>query len=255
MNNNSFSWHRFGMVAAYYYPNLKYQILAYPLIGLSMAVLGYLLLHVGIGFLFYAFISFLMSVIYTFSPLIFIRRSNRIFETMLPATSLEKSAFIIGYCLIFVTVALMGVYNLTSSALESIFGTPPFMEEINKAQHMMLDSWMYSIYSYISGLVGISTCMFAVFALRRNRMMAIVWTIVPLVVLTVLSIIAGFCFAFSEGVADAVNGAGAASEEELAARITDSLLKPLMISYFIITLLYTALMIWLTNRKISRIQI
>lgn len=56
-----------------------------------------------------------------FAPVVLTRRDARIVETMLPATTAEKSVFMLGYFMVVIPVLSFGVYYGVGAALQWIF--------------------------------------------------------------------------------------------------------------------------------------
>lgn len=95
--DNSFSWKRTGMVARFYYPRLKWQLLLYPLLALAFNLtLGYLIKAEIPIVLISPFFHILSWAVY-FGPLFLIIKSSREVETTLPATAKEQATCLILY--------------------------------------------------------------------------------------------------------------------------------------------------------------
>ena len=257
-----FSWERLSMVARYYYPALKAQIILYPLVAIGLAVIQYALSRHEVGVLFSGMLSTVLNFMIYLAPCIFVRRGDRFIETLLPATGVEKSLFIISYCLIFIPLVTLGLDAAVPQLLSTVWPIPDdaaaFATELNRAKAVMGGgAWVQLAQEYIP----LSTCMFCVMALKHNRMtMSIVWTIVSLVSLTVAGGILGIVVAvsegFREGMIDGMAGPAPANidGDALAMHII-SQLKGYLYILSGISVAYTMLMTWLTYRKISGIQL
>lgn len=255
-----FSWERLSMVARYYYPALKAQIILYPLVAIGLAVIQYALSRHEVGVLFGGMLSTVLNFMIYLAPCIFVRRGDRFIETLLPATGAEKSLFIISYCLIFIPLVTLGMNAAVPQLLSTVWPIPDdvaaFATELNQAKAVMGGSlWAQIAQEYIP----LSTCMFCVMALKHNRMtMSIVWTIVSLVAISVAGAVLGIVIALSEGfrqgVADGMAAASPMDGEALAMAIL-SKLKGYLYTISGIAAAYTMLMTWLTYRKISGIQL
>lgn len=252
MNDNSFSWARTRLVARYYYPNLRWQVIAYPAAGLAIGLLNYLLYSTEWGFLVAALVSIISGALVYFGPLIFIRRSNRVVETMLPATGAEKSTFLIPYCIIFLPLCVYGLSAAVYYTLSALFGEPAFMEQFSQMTMNMLHNAVYAVFQTCQSLVGPATCMFCVFALRRNRMMAIFWTILSSVGLGIIGAIFGFVWAFRNDISSTIVESG---PDAIAENLVTTMLEPMVLVLGFVCLIYVGIMVWLTYRKISRIQL
>lgn len=81
-----FSFGRLAMVARYYWPTVRMQVILYPAISLVAGILITLCKgHAGWALILTGFLSMPMSLLLNFGPLVFAMKSNQEIETMIPA--------------------------------------------------------------------------------------------------------------------------------------------------------------------------
>ena len=256
-----FSWHRVGAVAGYYAPALRTQIIVYPLVSLAIGAVTYILncLPGGIAML-GSMLSIILSFMCYFGPIVFARRSNKAIETLLPATSAEKSTFIVTYCMVSIPLLTYLPFYLCTYILEFLFGASD--NEIIQLASQLEVPKLTKLSGMIQTLVPLATCMFVVMMRDTNRsLMGMVWAVVSLIVASMIAGIYGAVIAFRMGFADEQANAGADPEEiseQIAQHIATDLtatLQPFIIILGAICLLYVILMIVLTCRTIKNQQI
>ncbi|MCM1484046.1 MAG: hypothetical protein NC043_06900 [Muribaculaceae bacterium] len=260
--NPGLSKTRIGMVAAYYYPLLKLQMVLYPCVAIALGIMQFVLSRTEIGFIFGSMLGTVINFMVYFAPCVFARRGDRYIEVLLPATGMEKSIFIIGYSLVVLPVVTWGLFAGTMFLLEKIWPYTPEMQEfadvINQGARMVQGVWFVQ---RAQEYVPLSTCLYCVLTLKNNRMiMSMVWTVVSLIAMGLAGVIFGIVMAlsgaFKDGFIDGVNGLepSADSSDMLAQGIIHAM-RPFLYIMSGISAAYTLLMAWLSYRKISGIQI
>lgn len=252
-----FSWHRLSLVSRYYYPLIRPQILIYPLTALVLAAVQSALNHSEAGILFGGMFETFLNFMMYFSPCIFAKRSDRYIETMLPATGVEKSVFILTYCLVLLPMLTWGLHFCALTALDSVWPPDETVMAFKSGMNEMSDLiGMSGLVRLAQEYIPLSTCLYCVMALKNNRMiMSMVWAVVSLVSITVLGAIAGIWMAMTEGFDKITEMAASGVEDEDITRFLVVRLKTFIYVLSYAGAAYTLLMAWLTARKISRIQL
>lgn len=249
MTDNKFSWNRVGMVARYYYPMLRSQIIWYPIVALAIQTLVFFSYFSAAWTVIGSLLTTITSAMIAFGPLIFTNRSNRVLETMLPATSAEKSVFIIGYCLVAIPLLVLVVAWIDLTVLKAIFGEPEFLSMTSRLADVHgLEPYLQTFQQ----LIPLSTCMFCVAAMK-TRLKTIGFTILSLFILGVAGAVFGVWIALT-GCFNEI-AAGNSVEPDIIADNIISSLSGLLWIIAILSIVYTIIMATLTARRIVHKQI
>lgn len=148
IGKEGFSCHRVGMVARYYYPALKTQIIFFPLIsllaGISAVFSDYLWQFAMLDGLLSAAIAFM----FMFAPIMFARNSSREIELTLPATYLEKATFVVLYTLICIPLMTYGPMYLMKWLLPIVFNLNSPVNEMEEfIKNLMQNSYGLELFS------------------------------------------------------------------------------------------------------------
>lgn len=178
----TFSWQRVSMIARYYYPSLRTQIVLYPTISIVLAVIITLgrpavvsivtggEKALGISNFFSTMAVGLAGTACQFmfylAPIIFIRRSRDI-DISLPALWKEKATFVMLYLFVFIPLALYGPM-FTINAIGDIISTHELASTI-------LDSGITIgtqeiSYDSLSLFLPMSVCAYIVFSYPKASM-------------------------------------------------------------------------------------
>lgn len=184
-----FSFPRFMMVARFYYPRLKKQIIILPIVAFVIGLLSIVSFVKDMKGT-YVIAALILGACYTFSPLIFATRKGIEIETLLPATWVEKSVFIIGYCIVGISV----LYFVPIFISEMVAHT--FIDYSCKElyQRMVEQGIIYNIsYNIVNSIFYVVTCMTAVICSIRHRVLnGILWVILINIVFFTAGAIEGF---------------------------------------------------------------
>ncbi len=247
----AFSIDRTVNIARYYYPSLKRQILIYPIAGLIAGILNVTSEMTPGGILFIGVINSAISFLYTFGPIAFARRSSPVIETMLPATPREKATFLILYSLLGTALMVYLPFYLVVG-IAHMAGIDTNLEMLTAEMGGQM-SWRIYLGSAIQNLVPAITCLYAVMCARHNRaLLGMVWAVVSMICLGIAGAVWGIWMVLSEKFLGAQ--CGEADPEAIVGSITGSM-GSLILTISIVSGLYTAIMIWLTYRRIAKRQI
>lgn len=256
MNNSAFHFNRFLMVARYYFPALKPQIILYPILASAIQILSFVLMNYEVGMPFAGLMAMILGAMSYFGPLMLSRRSDRVLETMLPASASEKATFIILYCYVAIPAFTIILPFAICQILTYIFGTPDYYHMVIDASGIK-DINQHSAIQNLQALVPIATCMYCVVALKKKRYMTVVWCIVSVIALVVIATIGALIAAINSGFIDGVND-GIYGNPPDSEAFKQSFIDILKSTYYVLTsisVIYAALMAWLTARKIKLFQI
>lgn len=183
-----FSFPRFMMVARFYYPRLKKQIIFLPIVAFVIGLLSIISIIDQMKGTF-VIASLLLGACYTFSPLILATRKGTEIETALPATWVEKSVFLIGYCLIGVTILYFGPILIAEAVAHTVIDYS-CGDLYNQMKEQGL---IYKIgYNITSSLFYLVTCMTAVICSTRHRVLnGILWVILINIIFFIVGVIEG----------------------------------------------------------------
>jgi len=258
---DTFQWSRFKMVARYYTPALRLPLIIYPCVSLVLGASCYYLNDTPSGVFFSSILNLILSLMFYFFPLFFHRVSNPVIETMLPATAGERLCFIVVMSLLVNSMLVYLPNWLITNFLETI-STPTEFQLLTQQLSESLFTGTYGI-AFFQALLPTVTCMFVVATCHRNTLgKAIGWTIATIVALSIASMIATVVLiALNIDLFDSISEASKAESQSYEAGLTlgsslaAGLLKPILYGIGCAGLIYTALMTWLSYRKMKRCQI
>lgn len=190
------------MVWSYYSPALNMQLWLWPLIAAGIYLLGMLTAISPVS----PVSSFAVSGIYMligFGPLMMVRCSSLVTETMMPARADEKFVFYLIYFLLVVpaiTLLAVGVLHALSVMLLGA-------ERLHEYTYVLMQRFQMLRYTYGAGafgdVIGIIACIYGVTAFTRNRALAGVGlSIGSGVAIGIVSGIFGIIYGFATGFAD-----------------------------------------------------
>ncbi len=253
--NNGFSWERVKMVAAYYYPVIKPQMIWYPIVVALLYGLALLcqtvdwLAPVGVA------LTGPFSFMFYFAPIILARRDCRLVTTMLPATAAEKMAVLAVYFFVVVPVLIFGVEYALVGITELVIPEYNFIMAAYNAVGKDLSGLF--MFSQLDELIPAVTCFWGIIYFKENRTLkSILVAGGSLIALGVLGAVYGIIYVAKE-VIDA-QAAGVAIKEE---QISDNLamhmanhMEPFLIGIGVVAVVYAAVMIWLSYRRVKSYQ-
>lgn len=263
---NDFSWQRVDMVARYYYPSIRRQIIIYPAISVAVGIATFFMYNSPISTIFAGILSMVLSFMFYFGPIVFTRRSDRAIETMLPATSGEKATFLLLYSFIVIPLLVYLPQFLIQRILIWTIPSNDLFMTINDLTSKFVGK-TFGL-SMAQSLVPLATCLYVVMRVKNNRaILGMVWAVVSLIGMGVISAIYGVYIAlhsealqaemFASGYNDAAAGLPPKTAQELSGLIANTVadtMMPFIIGLGILSLIYVIVMAYLTARTLKKGQ-
>lgn len=254
--SDKFSWHRVGMVARFYYPQLRLPLMLYPTVAFAIGVICTMLNTSETGTVFSGLLSLLTSGMFYLFPLFLCRGASPAVETMLPATPNEKLTFYVILCVIVNPILVMVPLILGQNITE------PFITVDPTAIAIQQSTWKFFADTYgismLQSLAPMVTCMFVVITCWHNRIgKAIGFTVLTILVLSIIGGVYGIYMALSETF-EHIGPAGFDKAADVSTEVIESItssMKYFVISLGLLSAAYTALMIWLASRKLRSLQV
>ncbi len=249
---SKFSWNRVGMIARYYYPSLKLQLLLYPLVSVVFGILTYISTKgnmdinvMGVmGVLVLGVIGMTQPFMLYFAPG-FLVKSSRDIDVSIPALWTEKATFILLYFFIAVPILLYMPGKLCFILLQLIF-QPETFDIYARGATLYFGSTTLSV-SSLSDIIPLTVFAFVLFrAPKPSFGKAALFSIISLVT---ISIIMGIAVLFIIGIND-----GFSHIDKHSSTLEEVLLSYDWI-YSILCGLISALFIGLTAYSFKRIQL
>lgn len=243
---NSFSWKRVAMVGRFYYPTLRNQIILYVTISAAVA-LAVSVMPIN---QFYQFIYSIMSLACTLmlwwgSGLF--ARSSRECDVSLPALWSEKAVFILFYTLIAVPLMVWLPGTLVRFVAELVNPTGVGLFVISGGNVFIAGNPLGL--SSLQALIPITTCLYVVFRSAKSTFTrAAVWSVLSMVFLGIVMVCVVMWRAVSLGL-EHLNGANGDEVIRLLG------LDFMQVVAYTVSVLYAALMIWLTVRAIRNMEL
>jgi hypothetical protein len=256
--NNNFSWARFKLLARYYSPALRLQMILYPIIALIIGILTYISMKSETGIIFGGLIGTILSFMIYLSPLALTRRTSPVVEAMLPVTWKEKAVLLLGYFLIIIPI-LIYIPSTIGEWITSQLIAPNELQQTLKALSDSSTIGMYGL-NYAPVVLTTSIALLVVISLTRNRaIMGLVWTIGTVVIMGMISSISSLAYIFyKKGLDGLAENAGSASHsiEENLAQSQDMVdfLTPVVMTVNVIELIGAFVVIYFIVRTIRRKQ-
>lgn len=264
--DNDFSWQRVDMIARYYYPSIRRQLIIYPAISVAVGIATFFMYNSPLSTIFAGILSMVLSFMFYFGPIVFTRRSDRAIETMLPATTGEKATFLLLYSFIVIPLLVYLPQFLVQRILIWTMPSNDFFMTINDLTSKFIGK-TFGL-SVAQSLVPLATCLYVVMRVKSNRaILGMVWAVASLIVTGICSAIYGVYFAlhseafrtaaFESGYNDATAGLPPKTAQELGGEIASSMvdyMMPFMITMGILSLIYVIVMAYLTARTIKKGQ-
>lgn len=247
--SDRFSLQRLGMVARFYFPRLKKQIIFYPLLSLITV-----LLTVGAAKLEFVPTSLLTplgllsTLLLWLGPAVFTMQEGPETEALLPAKGSEKALFIILYSIVGIPL-LINLFSFVTSYFSHdllngmLFGanatndlkaaglSPEFIfdiiDSIRQNKLIIIGSTLISAFPCLVTLYTVMRC-------HRHRIVwSLVWNAVYLVSLGVITFIAGFIAAIYDISHDKIQALSSAPTEQDAADIIQFIISPVCTQIFL----------------------
>ncbi len=195
MISDNFSWRRVGMVGQFYFPRLKWQLIAYPIAAICLTLLTSVLIKIELPAVAIAPFSSIISYMVSLGPLFFTAMAAREVETSLPATNGEKTVFMILYSLIIIPLLVwipqwliqLLMFGSIAPISEILQHTMPSNSDIAIPQISQLATKSIPT-NILSSFAVILVCLCTVVTLKRNRIiLSIVFCIVYQIVITIVT--------------------------------------------------------------------
>lgn len=253
---DGFSWHRVAELAAFYRPITNRQILCYFLFSLLATIVTLLPLEEMAQMGLFTLIWTVLPLLYYLSPIAFCKSGDsRIVERLIPASPFEKFTFRMLYFLVVMPIV---IYALPEAAIR-LYGLIPSIqtEGMNSFYELRMNNGAPII--LINILTAVSTmlaCLYTIYHVRTNRTLKGVLTVFAVQVgCGIIGAIWGFASMFRMGFEDGVSGKvrdDIAIEEIQRNPISVLVGSPYCTIMICIFGVFTALMLWLNYRDISK---
>lgn len=246
--NNSFSWHRVGMVASYWWSRLKMQVITYLLYSiLSSAIIIVTMKTTGTTST--AFLASLTTFMAILAPIVFGMRQGREMSQTIPATNAEKLTFMVLYSLVFIPLITIVI---TDIPVKLLCGDV----EINyMKQHVGFEisqsSMLLMTVASMGQIIAISTLVLLISTTTRQHsvILSVLWglglSVVPNFIIGIISGIMGFM--------DACNGMP--MNETIMAQKIFGMVQKLMLIEGIIATAVIPVMIWILVKRFPKVQV
>lgn len=266
ISQDKFSWHRVAMIARYHYPNLRLQIILYPIISIVLGLLISLgsanilssgnspagvgalqiISTIGVGIS-----SLVLSFMFYFSPATFCRPAREV-EVSIPALWSEKATFTLLYLFVFIPLILY----LPTIVIRLIFDVFQTQETVNISAFGVgfnLGSQWFTV-EIFNSLVPLAVCAYVVISRPKASFgRAAAMSIIALVGVGIINTVAVLITAFPE-----LMSISKSDPDQLETIIKDSDFTRFNISRYIVTGLsavIAVIFIWLTARSYKKIQL
>ena len=252
VSNSHFSWSRILMVARYYRPRLRVQMILYPIVSLAVFGIAAVADSAGWSGTLAASAFSWLSWLVVFAPLAFAAGgSDRRISAVLPVRGVEKCAFLLIYC--FAVVPAI-VYLPAKIAGYLYFGDPSMgaMVDPGYLRYGFTDMFVDTaqLLGMVSMLAQTATCLWIVVASSSRQALRAVAGVLSLnMVLGMVTALAGIMY-----VAGNVDAAGQMSKEEFTSGLIGDMQS--WMSHIIIPVMaiYAIFALWMACRAVCRKQ-
>lgn len=253
--DKTFSWERVKMVAAYYYPILKPQIVWFPTAVVVLYTLGVLCQMVNwlapVGAVLTAPIAFMLYL----APIILARHDHRLIISMLPATAMEKMVSLGTYFFVMVPLMTYGVEYALAGITELI--APEYNFLIAALKTVGIENYLL-ILNQLDELIPLALCFWGVIFFKENRTLkAILVSVGGMIAMGVVGAVYGIIIA-GKAVLDAkeagVEFDAEAFENDFSMQMAQYI-EPIIIGFSILSVLIVAFVIWRSYRCIKNYQV
>lgn len=251
---------RLALVARFYFPRLKKQIIAYPIISLLLGSGTIVSILSGSEILLMLALIidvFLISVMIEYGPLAFAFRSCPEIETGLPATAGQQSLFIIAYTFIGIPLMILLPITLVEIGLiDTGLVSNNITDELKEIERVLSGKlgFLTIACGLLQYLVPMAVCLYAVMRHTRKRLLhGIIWTLVANVMFAIFGFIVGAISAFKSGFEDGWNGVEA-NPDNVVPGLTANILS-MMDCLGVILIICLIFAIYMTCRTIKQRQV
>lgn len=241
------------MVARYYYPRLRWQMILYPLVSIVVFVLFKLLYDHGIDRMAVLLLGILGYMV-EFAPLVLALRDDSELDAGLPACGLEKYLFLLGYFLVAIPLLVFAPSELLSLIFYGELDQQLVLSQAGVTLPEVMSMTELILGSVSSTISIILTCLWVVLANRTHRVLKGI--LFPIIVSLAVGIVGGIgaviiMIAHFGDINDPslVGDAGAVGSQVLI------LMKPILNALTVVMVIYSviaAVMLW---RTVTRRQV
>lgn len=189
-NTDRFSWRRVAMVARYFAPRLRWQMILYPVLSAIIFCFSYIAIAAN-QFTLGTTIAGITSYFFCFAPIVFGTRRDSAYFATLPALGSEKFAFVIIYCffvipfLIYMPMLILDVI-FPSADSNSLSVTVRMLKEAGIESVSMVQ---IALSSCVSTCAQTALCLWVVMASSVHRVLKGI--LIPLAINFVFGVITG----------------------------------------------------------------
>ncbi len=259
-NIDSFSWRRCAGIYRMYGRSIRKQLLLYAILTVAIYLLMVLLLKLRAGMSFmplYALLSVMLAYLAYVSPMVFAGRDDSLM-TQLPATPGEKTVFYVGYCCVFVALFIQIIWYILCHAGGYIFSVGNVDDAIMDRVYTDATGFILSpgfktlsvVTNYVQAMFMILLSLYVVMTRRSHVFIkCLLCPVVVLVVIGVISGIAGMIIGFREGFSSLAGGdVDIAAGEQVAREIVDGMI-PVVMALSVLTLSGVVYIIYKLNSR------
>lgn len=258
-HRSSFSWSRVGMVAKYYYPALRLQMMWYPIVTAGLFLIVSLLQLAG-GEVADASMGIMGAISFMFywAPLALCRHESRLTTTLLPVTAAEKTLVLLVYFFVVIPILLFGVEYALAGIVHYTMPEISFLDRaLAKYEELELeDKGLLMVSTVFLSVLPAMLCLWGVAHFRQNRTLKAMLTSCGVYLATsFVAGISGVILAFKKGFEDGMAGVAPATAEETFARAMVETMTDVFVVVGIVAMAASVVMAYLTHREIKNYQI
>ncbi len=244
-----FSWKRVMMTGRFYWPDLKKQVILFPIITLICSVLIYNIKGDSVwGIMLIGNLNILLEAMFVFAPVALAVRQQRVIATMLPASARERFVFLALYFMVYVPLVIFGISYAVAAISGILNPDTTIMSLMEQAKKMIGNE-----NTMINGTMWLPTsvCLLGVMYFKRNRALKSILVTIGLVVIYAIAISTYTMMKFMhQGLGNAANDTEAM---DIAHQTTADIMgMTTMIGYGAIVL--TLVTLWMVYRTIRNYQ-
>lgn len=251
---NKFSVRRAISFGRCFQPNLRLQLIVYPIISLLNSLVVLLFSDKPLALPLIVMMSLLVSAMLYLSSLVFTSGSDLAIETELPLRGDEKAAFMIFYSLIAIPFLLWIPQWLTTSIATWI--DPKLVAENTFLQTSSIVPRATNITNVFQSLAPASVALLAVVSYKRRRvLMPVVWTIVTVVALSIVTAITVTVKLFTSNFFNNINHGDIDIDQLQLKKDIISTISPEIVVIGVVLALVTIICAYLTYRRVKYRQV
>ncbi len=247
---NKFSIRRAISFGRCFQPNLRLQLIVYPIVSLLNSVVILLFSDKPIALPLIVMMSLLVSAMLYLSSLVFTSGSDLAIETELPLRGDEKAAFMIVYSLVVIPLLLWIPQWLSTSV--ATWMDPKLITENTFLQTSSIVPRATTITNVFQSLAPASVALLAVVSYKRRRvLMPVVWTIVTVVAMGVVTAITVTVKLFTSNFFSKIDENAANIDQMQLKMDVISTISPEIVVIGVVLALVTIICTYLTYRRVK----